>query len=71
MTAGEIIDEIKRLPAAEQARVESFVRERKRPMTPEELGQLAEQLAGESDPQRARRLTQELTAGFYGEERGA
>lgn len=67
MTAVEIINEIKRLPAGEQAQVASFVREWKRPMTPEELGKLAERLAGESDPQRAHALMQEMTVGFYGE----
>jgi hypothetical protein len=68
MSAAEIIDEIKHLPPDEQAQVASFFREWKRPMTPEELGKLAERLAGESDPQRARALMQEMTVGFYGED---
>ena len=40
-------------------------------MTPDELGRLAEQLAGENDPERARLLMQEMTAGFYGKDSDA
>lgn len=67
MTAQQIMKEIEQLPPGEQAQVERFIQELKRPLTPEELGGLAEQLAGESDPDRARALMEEMTAGFYGE----
>jgi hypothetical protein len=66
VTTQEIIEEIKQLPLGEQAQVERFIRELKRPLAPEELGRLAEQLAGERDPERARALMEEMTAGFYG-----
>jgi len=71
VTALEIIDEIKRLPPAEQARVARLVGELSRSLTGEELSSLAENLAGESDPARARALKEEIAAGFYGNERNA
>ena len=37
-------------------------------LTPEELGELAEELANESDPARARTLKERIMAGFYGNE---
>jgi hypothetical protein len=70
MTAVEIINEIKRLPPAEQAHVARWVGENRR-MTPEELGELAGMLAGESDPAKAKALKERLTVGFYGGEEHA
>ena len=68
MTAAEIIDEIKRLPPAEQAQVARLFRELNRPLTGEELGSLAAKLEGESDPARAQALKEKIVAGFYGDE---
>jgi hypothetical protein len=65
VTAAEIINEIKRLPPAEQARVARSVREFNRPLTGEELSDLAGKLAGESDPANARALKERITAGFF------
>jgi hypothetical protein len=71
MTAVEIINEIKRLPPAERARVARMFGELNRPLSGKELGDLAGMLAGESDPDRARALKEQITAGFYGGERNA
>ena len=68
MTAVEIIDEIKRLPRAEQNRVIDFVRKagEVRRLAPEELGELAKEMAGAKDPGEADRLQAEIVRGFYG-----
>ena len=68
MTAFEIIEEIKRLPQAEQNRVLEFARHagETRPLSPEELGQLAERMAETRDPLEADRLQEEIVRGFYG-----
>lgn len=66
MTALEIMDEIKRLPPAEQARVARLIGEMNRTLSAEELNGLAERLAGESDPDRARVLKEQMATGFYG-----
>jgi hypothetical protein len=71
VTAVEIINEIKRLPPAEQARVARLVGELNRSLTGEELSGLAEKLAGETDPTQARILKEQIAAGFYGDERNA
>ena len=71
VTAVEIIDEIKRLPPAEQARVAQLLGELHRPLTGEELNGLAKNLADESDPEKVRALKEQIAAGFYGEERNA
>lgn len=71
MTALEIIDEIKRLPPAEQARVARLVGEMNRALSAEELNDVAERLAGESDPDRARVLKEQIATGFYGSGRNA
>ena len=65
VTAAEIIDEIKRLPPAEQARVARLVGELNRSLTREELSGLAEKLAGESDPTQTQTLKEQIAAGFY------
>ncbi len=73
MTAVEIIEEIKRLPRAEQNRVIDFVRKagEARPLTPTELGELAKQMAEAKDPVEADRLQAEIVRGFYGRQADA
>jgi hypothetical protein len=68
MTAVEIIDEIKRLPRAEQSRVLDFVRKAGEalPLTPEELGELAREMVEAKDPAEADRLQAQIVRGFYG-----
>jgi hypothetical protein len=69
MTAAKVIDEIRRLPAGEQAEVIQFAMElaRRRQLTPEELGELADRLAVSDDPAEIIRLKSAMTRGFYGE----
>jgi hypothetical protein len=68
MTAVEIIEEIKRLPRAEQNRVIDFVRKSRetRPLTPDELGELAKEMVEAKDPAEAGRLQEQIVRGFYG-----
>jgi len=68
MTSVEIIEEIKRLPRAEQNRVIDFVRKAGAhlPFTPDELGQLAKEMVEAKDPAEADRLQAEIVRGFYG-----
>ena len=73
MTAVEIIEEIKRLPKAEQNRVIEFARQVRedRQLSPDELGQLAKRMAETRDPAEADRLQAEIVRGFYGSESSA
>jgi hypothetical protein len=68
MTAAEIIEEIKRLPRAEQNQVMDFVRRigENHRLAPEELGGLAKQMTDTKDPAEADRLQEEIVRGFYG-----
>ena len=68
MTAVEIIKEIERLPRDEQNRVIEFARHAggNRPLSPEELGQLAKRMVEAQDPADADRLQEEIERGFYG-----
>ena len=68
MTAVEIIEEIKRLPPAERNAVVEFARHagESRPLSPEELGQLAKRMVEAKDPKEADRLQEEIVRGFYG-----
>ena len=67
MTAGEIIEEIKRLPEDEQAKVLDFVQQAgNRRLTPEELGELARRMAETKDSAEADRLQGMIIRGFYG-----
>jgi hypothetical protein len=68
MTSVEIIEEIKRLPRVEQDRVLDFVRKTGslRPLTPDELGELAREMAAANNPAEADRLQTEIVRGFYG-----
>jgi hypothetical protein len=69
MTSTAIIEEIKRLPPAEQAEVIQFTTQlaRTRQLTGKELGELAERLASSNDPAEIIRLKSAMTRGFYGE----
>jgi hypothetical protein len=73
MTAVEIIEEIKRLPRTEQDRVIEFVRiaGEGRPLTPDELGDLAKQMTEAKDPVEADRLQAKIVRGFYGRQADA
>ena len=68
MTAVEIIEEIKRLPEAEQNRVIQFARnaDENRQLSPDELGGLAKRMVEAKDPAEADRLQAEIVRGFYG-----
>jgi hypothetical protein len=68
MTAGEIIEEIKRLPKDEQSKVLEFVQQTadNRRLTPEELGDLAKRMANTHDSAEADRLREKIVRGFYG-----
>jgi hypothetical protein len=73
MTGLEIIEEIKRLPRPEQNRVIDFVRKSRetRPLTPDELGELAKQMVEAKDPAEADRLQAQIVRGFYGRQADA
>ncbi|MEI6395906.1 MAG: hypothetical protein WCT12_32980 [Verrucomicrobiota bacterium] len=68
MTAIEIIEEIKRLPEAEQNRVIQFARnaDENRQLSPDDLGKLARQMVEAKTPVEADRLKEEIVRGFYG-----
>jgi hypothetical protein len=68
MTAVEIIEEIKRLPRAEQDQVIDFFRKggTGRLLTPDDLGELARQMTEAEDSGEADRLQAEIVRGFYG-----
>ena len=70
MTAIEIIEEIKRLPEAEQNRVIQFARnaDENRQLSPDDLGKLARQMVEAKTPVEADRLKEEIVRGFYGGE---
>jgi len=68
MTAGQIIEEMKRLPREERTRVIEFARQvgESRRLTPEELGQLARQMVEAKDSAEADMLQEQIERGFYG-----
>jgi hypothetical protein len=70
MTAAQIIHEIESLPPAELAKVVRHTKEldKRRPLTGEELGELAQRMVDATDPAEVERLKAEITRGFYGEE---
>ena len=70
MTAVEIIEEIKRLPKADQNRVIEFARNagENRQLNPDELGALAKRMVEAEDPAEADSLKDEIIRGFYGGE---
>jgi hypothetical protein len=69
MTAASVIEEIKHLTPNEQAEVIQFAVElaRRRQLTAQELGELADRLAESNDPAEIIRLKSAMTRGFYGE----
>ena len=69
MTGEQIIEEIKRLPASEQARVARLIGELNLPLTREEPGSLTAKRIDESDPAQVEALKEQIVAGFYGEKR--
>ena len=68
MTAAKVIEEIEHLPPNEQAEVIQFAVElaRRRQLTGQELGELADRLAESNDPAEIIRLKSAMTRGFYG-----
>jgi hypothetical protein len=69
MTAAQVIEEMDGLPPDEQARVVHHALElaRRRQLSADELGDLAERLAASNDPAEIIRLKSAMTRGFYGE----
>ena len=70
MNAAAIIDEIKHLPPAEQEQVVEFVQslETRRPWRGEKLTEYEKRMVVTNDPAEARRLKEQIVAGFYGDE---
>ncbi len=68
MTASDIIQQIETLPTPEQEEVVRFVIRLgfRRRLTPPELGDLANRLAGAEDAVEAAALREEIIQGFYG-----
>jgi hypothetical protein len=68
MSAADVIQEIKQLPAAEQAEVIKFTLQlaRTRPLTANELTSLAQSMAESDDPAEVERLKTSIARGFYG-----
>lgn len=72
MTANEVIEEIRRMPKEEQAKVLEFARQcAARSLTPEDLGEMAKRMAMTKDSQEADRLEEEIVRGFYGGQKHA
>ena len=69
MTAAKVIEEIEHLPPSEQAKVIQFAFElaRRRQLSAQELGEMADRLADSDDPAEITRLKSAMTRGFYGE----
>lgn len=70
MTAVQIIEQIKRLPASERADVEEFVVTRSREarqLSADELGKLAQHMVDSEDPDEQASLRAEIVRGFYGD----
>jgi len=68
MSATDVIEEIKQLTPAEQAKVIQFTLKlaRTRPLTAGELTSLAQRLAESDDPAEVERLKTSIAGGFYG-----
>ena len=69
MTAAKVIEEINDLGPEEQAKVIEYAMQlaRRRQLTADELGELADRLANTDDPPEIIRLKSAMTRGFYGE----
>ena len=69
VTAGEIIQEIERLPSNEKAEVLSVLlrsQARNSRLSPDELVALADQIIAAQNPEEADRLEAQILSGFYG-----
>jgi hypothetical protein len=68
MTAGQIIDEIRRLSPEEQAAAIRLVYQldAERKLSGPELSSLAERFVNEEDPVEASRVRETIVRGFYG-----
>ncbi len=69
MTAAKVIEQMDALPPDEQAKVihHAFELARRRQLSADVLGELAERLAASNDPAEIARLRSAMTRGFYGE----
>jgi hypothetical protein len=69
MTAAKVIKEMDGLPPDELAKViqHAFELARRRQLSADELGDLAQRLATSNDPAEIIRLKSAMTRGFYGE----
>ena len=69
MTAAKVIEEINDLPPDEQAKVIQHALDlvRRRQLSADELGELADRLANTEDPAETIRLKSAMMRGFYGE----
>ena len=70
MNASAIIDEIKLLPRDEQDQVVEFVQTlgKQRPWSGAKLTEYATRMVETNDPAEAKRLKEQIIAGFYGDE---
>jgi hypothetical protein len=68
MKAAQVIEEIRHLDPSEQAEVINFAigLARRRQLSAEELGEMAEKFANSNDPVEIARLRSAMTRGFYG-----
>ena len=73
MTAGQIIEEIKRLDPKEQVGVIRFAYQldAERRLTGKELSALVERMVNTTDPAEQARVREEIVRGFYGERQNA
>ena len=73
MTAGQIIEEIKRLDPKEQVGVIRFAYQldAERRLSGKELSALAERMVNTTDPAEQARVREEIVRGFYGERQNA
>jgi hypothetical protein len=69
VTAAKVIEEINDLGPEEQAKVIEYAMHlaRRRQLSADELGELADRLANTDDPAEIIRLKSAMTRGFYGE----
>ncbi len=70
MNAAAIIEEIKHLPSAEREEVVEFVQNlaTRRPWSGEKLTEYEKKMMETNDPAEARRLKEQIVAGFFGDE---
>jgi hypothetical protein len=70
VTAARIIEEIQRLPEAEQARVIEYIRkmDQTRLLSGRDLENLAKKMVESQDPDEVASLKKQITRGFYGGE---